>query len=85
MSEMVERVALALRKHDVSGTVSRVLARAAIEAMRDPTKAMAHAGSQTNYGYGSCAPGRAPTTRDVWADMIDAALAPAESSQHVSE
>ena len=66
MSEMIERVAKAILKEQQTNRSafpdSRDIARAAIEAMREPTSAMAKA------AYRDDAP------QVVWRDMIDEAL-----------
>lgn len=93
MSEMVERVAAALRRYDVSGTVSRVLARAAIEAMREPSEAILRAGYEAQhpkpgshaYGFETWATWEQACQIEGWVEekaaefraMIDAALTPA--------
>jgi hypothetical protein len=74
MSEMIERVARALCKADGvdrciypdCGCPHEYRARAAIEALREPTPAMIEAGIQCGDGYGS-QPG-------TWQAMIDQAL-----------
>ena len=71
MSEMVERVARAVQPiADPGGhwTTCEDIARAAIEAMREPTEGMIQAGWTTN-GY------RGDMTKAEWSAMIDAALA----------
>jgi hypothetical protein len=68
MSEMIEHVARAINaelfRQGVIVNFGTVLARAAIESMREPTEAM--------YEAGGMAEGEAP---DLWRAMIDAALA----------
>lgn len=71
MGEMVERIALKLISEDVgllTKTAARRAAKAAIEAMRDPTEAVLAAGSMRD-GY--CDP---QPMNIKWADMIDEAL-----------
>jgi len=80
MSEMVERVARALRAlpvrdyAQVGGELDelrlREAARAAIEAMREPTEGMVKAGENTVCIHGDPQCGAAY----AWAAMIDAAL-----------
>lgn len=67
MSEMVERVALAILKSRSEGYGPHTQARAAIEAMREPTEAMARAPTALADWEDSCA-------EVVWDAMIDAAL-----------
>jgi len=65
MSEMVDRVAMALRGQKIGTKVLWTyedLARAAIEAMREPTDAMVMATDHAGDIY------------DAWRDMIDEAL-----------
>ena len=78
MSEMVERVALALAKASGINDWSKAAhefeddARAAIEAMREPTEAMVD----------SCGNGDAAKWgRGCWANYIDAALSTSESTK----
>ncbi len=74
-SKMIERVAQAIyeegitrsRMGDHSPEALLATARAAIEAMREPTFAMLDAASDASYNEGH--------QRCVWHDMIDAALA----------
>lgn len=86
MSEMVERVAMAVHKtleferafantnemvpwgkaNDDQKLHARIIARAAIEAMREPTKEMLSDGELSIGGL--------PATLAVWEAMIDAAL-----------
>lgn len=70
MSEMVERVAKAImaRFNDPLPFHAEELARAAIEAMREPTNAMERAGDE----YGRFTNG--PSACVVWEAMIDEAL-----------
>ncbi len=50
-------------------------AKAAIEAMREPTDAMCEAGDGTPGGPGFCdEPGDPPSAYEIYQDMIDAAL-----------
>lgn len=70
MSEMVERVAHAIKAkvpfgYGMTDAETLQYARAAIEAMREPTEAMLDNGPSEPYMDG-----------DVWAKMIDAALTP---------
>ena len=80
MSEMAERVALRLRAHEAIGVAIhaeiidddnlRDFARAAIEAMREPTKAMENAAYKLtdDTDRWACHPD------DSWRAMIDEAL-----------
>jgi hypothetical protein len=71
MSEMVERVAVALFSHYMTALPDNAtaIARIAIAAMREPTEAMIEA-AKTNHW--TC---DGETGMDgVWRDMIDAAL-----------
>ena len=70
MSEMVERVAKAIKRGIADDLPSADIARAAIEAMREPTEAMLHAGYD---GLGREA-AQYTGPEDVWPRMIDAAL-----------
>lgn len=92
--EMIERVARALRekwsvevfdrKSDVGWENEIDNARAAIEAMREPTEAMHEAANETSVYYDdfSCGdgnitlglPGYPTKFVEIWSDMIDAAL-----------
>jgi len=68
MSEMIERVAKAIYEamdlsDGLDGTAAKTYARAAIEAMREPTEAMLNASYLTSWD-----------ADEVWKDMIDAAL-----------
>jgi hypothetical protein len=77
--EMIERVARAmLRAEEWSSFFgeddARKLARAAIEAMREPTDAMLIDGAAKIRNFTS-ASGPYPRTRAVWLSMIDASLA----------
>jgi len=74
MSEMIDRVAMALKQVWEAGDKNPEygeLARAAIEAMREPTEAMIQAAKNTDYGSDDF--GAGPSTH--WHEMIDAALA----------
>ena len=77
MTEMVERVARAMAEDDRLGAVADgpgvlrqswrayvPMARAAIEAMREPTELMVAAANRNNH----------PRDVDTWRTMIDAAL-----------
>lgn len=73
MTEMIERVAKAIQSALSEGTPGRDpdrmerIARAAIEAMRDPTEAMIDKGyDHVDYG--------GTDIEAAWKDMIDAAL-----------
>lgn len=78
MSEMVERVALAISGSDDPANVleiHRVRARAAIEAMRKPTEAMKGAGFlavSVRHPDGCNMP--RGTEAEAWSAMIDEAL-----------
>ena len=84
--EMVERVARAIRSaaEAVAGQPSfdprtqtvdeRVMARAAIEAMREPTEAMRNAPMPDCFYYGT------PSPLDAWGRMIDAVLKEQETT-----
>lgn len=85
MSEMIERVAMALRaSHGTTGHTFEDDARAAIEAMREPTKAQLEAAEDIVVGYDDFAcgdgniylgiPGYPQKASDVWSALIDAAL-----------
>ncbi len=89
MSEtMIERVAWRLRQKmaHLSNPEAEMLARAAIEAMREPSWEMANAGID---GYWQDAPnGESPTSihnmsgigmKQAWRAMIDAALSPSQA------
>lgn len=65
MNEMVERVAKAISGAPFPSPKSLAKARAAIEAMREPTEFMVGEAARLNH----------PRDRDVWRTMIDAALA----------
>lgn len=68
MSEMVERVAQAICGDDNPAnilTIHRIRARAAIEAMREPTEAMVYADTVKEWPSDACA---------AWKAMIDEAL-----------
>lgn len=73
MSEMVERVALAISGGDDAGNIleiHRYRARAAIAAMREPTDRMKRYGAMTM-------PDHSPIADDAgecWQNMIDEAL-----------
>lgn len=72
MSEMVERVASAIFETihydcDGAGFLSREAARAAIEAMREPTDAMINPGCDAAVNSGG-------NSILVWRAMIDAAI-----------
>lgn len=74
MSEMVERVAKAIREAHVGRPMYELvntedLARAAIEAMREPTPDMVSEGDDY----------RAFSSRTTWQAMIDEALTPRET------
>lgn len=97
MSEMIERVAEAafmadwpkdnwsrFGNEDYVKNRYRRIARAAIEAMREPTKAQLEAAEEIVVGYDDFAcgdgniylgiPGYPQKARDVWAALVDAAL-----------
>lgn len=72
--EMIERVAAVLKEHfdnrwgqeaPVTDAEAKLIARAAIEAMREPTDAMVE---------NAWASAMAEDARQTWKDMIDAAL-----------
>lgn len=77
MSEMVERVRLA-----ISAGATTEQARAAIEAMREPTEAMiAAGGTDSKWRVGEITAYASETgdlhaafANDVWSAMVDAAL-----------
>ncbi len=76
MSEMVERVAKALAACDNSDWRAWVDdARAAIEAMREPTKAQLSGASMAIGPWGGHGEAGPPSYERVWREMIDAALA----------
>lgn len=68
MSEMIKRVAIAIRLRDTTDELA--MARAAIEAMREPTDDMASAGGSElpDYDAGD------DDAVDCWKRMIDEAL-----------
>ncbi len=70
MSEMVERVAMAIGELGTEMEFFRAekLARAAIEAMREPSDAMIKAGNKCYEGF------RYPSCITFYEEMIDAAL-----------
>lgn len=73
MSEMVKRVMDAIRLAEIShvgGMTLENMARAAIEAMREPTEAMLKYSGEESYGIG----GEGDAHSDVWRWMISAAL-----------
>jgi len=89
MSEMIERVARAIAKADArpyedAPNLFRGKARAAIEAMREPTNAQLEAAEDIVVGYDDFAtgdgniylgiPSYPQKARDVWAALVDAAL-----------
>ena len=93
MSEMIERVAKELHEklshQDIDGYLGanfdlKSVARAAIEAMREPTKAQLEAAEDIVVGFDDFAcgdgniylgiPGYPQKARDVWSALIDAAL-----------
>ena len=88
MSEMIERVARAIydEQSDGTGPVDDFypVARAAIEAMREPTKAQLEVAEDIVVGFDDFAcgdgniylgiPGYPQKARDVWAALVDAAL-----------
>ena len=89
MSEMIERVARVLatsegENPDNTWMFYEEKSRAAIEAMREPTKAQLEAAEEIVVGYDDFAtgdgniylgiPGYPQKARDVWAALIDAAL-----------
>lgn len=79
MSEMVERVAAALeplirQSHPIDDWDAMALARAAIEAMREPTKHMAAEAADENATTDLGSDDFAGHYGEVWKTMIDAAL-----------
>ena len=70
MTDMIERVTQALREVlwnygvQLTKEMDELLARAAIEAMREPTEEMSHAGWRTDSGISTV----------VWQAMIDEAM-----------
>jgi hypothetical protein len=76
--EMIDRVQEAIKRratdrgHSIHPAVIRHLAAAAIEAMREPTDAMASSPMATCYNSG---PYGDKEVRRIWGAMIDAALA----------
>ena len=77
MSEMVERVAQAICGDDNPAnilTIHRIRARAAIEAMREPTGLMKDAGAESfEFGSDDCASLNGQPSK-AWRAMIDEAL-----------
>lgn len=75
MSEMIERVAKALRdSHGRTGHSFEDDARAAMEAMRSPTPQMLDSGAEAHAGRGYVT---ATSIDYLWEAMIDAALSDA--------
>ncbi|QIX20746.1 hypothetical protein [Agrobacterium pusense] len=87
MSEMIERVGRAIHaasEECFTLEACDLLARAAIEAMREPTKAQLEAAEDIVVGFDDFAcgdgniylgiPGYPQKARDVWSALIDAAL-----------
>lgn len=93
MSEMIERVAKELHEklssQDIDGYLGanfdlKSVARAAINAMREPTEAQLEAAEDIVVGFDDFAcgdgniylgiPGYPQKARDVWAALVDAAL-----------
>lgn len=75
MSEMIERVAKAIRLRDTTDEFA--MARAAVEAMREPTKAMIIAGCENNptcWNENTDDGFAADVANDVYRAMIDEAL-----------
>jgi len=73
MSEMVERVAKAIRLRDTTDEFA--MARAAISAMRDPTPVMSSAGEIATFKHMAReADWSLKATVDGWQAMIDEAL-----------
>jgi hypothetical protein len=72
MTEMVDRVALAISGAPFPSERARSRARAAIEAMRGPTDAMIYSGGE--FIEDNCANPREPQMRAAWDAMIDEAL-----------
>ena len=72
MSEMVDRVALALSLHDYDGRIDRVAARDAIEAMREPTEQQLFAAHKAARAAGHT-PFTLEQVRAAYAAIIDAA------------
>lgn len=75
MSEMIDRVAKAIYEamdlsDGLDGTAAKTYARAAIEAMREPSEAMCTAGDECCGEYG-CGVWR---MREIFTAQIDAAL-----------
>ena len=87
MSEMIERVAEAIvakmtqqtgrpaPRNTALSKVAIALARAAIEAMREPTKRMVAASGRFNHAR----------DEEIWRAMIDAALDPADCVRETSK
>jgi len=82
MSEMIKRVALAIAKEMAAYKDSptaevhdlQLLARRAIEAMREPTAAMVEKGAEFTKDDFGCPEDFQGYAKDCWQDMIDAAL-----------
>lgn len=75
--EMVERVEGAILSAMSRGGDSEAMARAAIEAMREPTEAMLKAGARRFSDCWSLEPGEGldeEPEQPIWQAMIDAAL-----------
>jgi hypothetical protein len=78
MSEMIERVAMSLRDALPKSFIVedlRAAARAAIKAMREPTKEMLIA-AETPITYDWSGAGVSPNPHVAWLRMIDFALRP---------
>lgn len=73
MSEMIERVALAIMRVETEDKISDYykFARAAIEAMREPTEDMKNCSEEIHWGYRCQVCGG---LTEGWQIMIDAAL-----------
>lgn len=84
VESMVERVARALEDATDANCTYEELARAAIEAMREPTDAMMDAAEDIVVGYDDFAlgdgniylgiPGYPDKARRVWSQLVDTAL-----------
>lgn len=100
MSEMVERVAKAIcewngkttwteaiegQPYSLSADHYRIIARAAIAAMREPTRAQLSHASMAIGPWGGHGEPSAPSEAQVWRAMIDAALAPDQAPNSTAE
>lgn len=78
MSEMIERVARAIMSEENPDSLDQysAMARAAIEAMREPTDEMKNCSEEVHWGYSCHVCGG---LKEGWQAMIDAALGKVEA------